>query len=363
MKTSLSGLELSRYFFEESVQPILKKHFPKLKYSAALIGYGSEVLGFDTPLSRDHAWGPRLLLFIGEKEYAQSKDISRILSRELPFMFGGYSTNFGKPDKHHVRHMVPIKSGLVNHKVEIFTLKAFLKLRLGAIPKQKTSLLDWLLAPQQRLLEITSGAVYYDGLRELNYIRKELGYFPKDVWLYLLASQWQKISQEEAFVGRTGHVGDELGSQLVAVRIVRELMRLCFLIERNYFPYSKWFGSAFQRLNCSKKLSPIFRKVLLAKSWRERERHLGQAYSAIAQMHNTLHITKVLPAKVSKYYGRPYYVIHADVFADAIRAKIKNGRLKKLKLIGSVDQFTDSTDVSSSPELFEHLKKVYIQKG
>ncbi|NTU80855.1 MAG: hypothetical protein HGA45_15995 [Chloroflexales bacterium] len=31
-------------------------------------------------------------------------------------------------------------------------------------------------------------------------------------------------------------------------------MGLCFLIERHYAPYPKWFGSAFQRLACAAEL-------------------------------------------------------------------------------------------------------------
>jgi hypothetical protein len=37
------------------VRPVLDAHFPGLAHSAALIGDGSDVLGFDTPVSRDHA--------------------------------------------------------------------------------------------------------------------------------------------------------------------------------------------------------------------------------------------------------------------------------------------------------------------
>jgi hypothetical protein len=39
-----------------------------------------------------------------------------------------------------------------------------------------------------------------------------------------------------------------LGSRIVAARQVRELMRPGFLLERNYWPYPKWFGTAFGRL-------------------------------------------------------------------------------------------------------------------
>ena len=62
------------------------------------------------------------------------------------------------------------------------------------------------------------------------------------MWRYVLACQWKRISQEEAFVGRCGEVGDELGSAVVAARLIRDVMRLVLLIERRYPPYSKWLG-------------------------------------------------------------------------------------------------------------------------
>jgi hypothetical protein len=66
----ITGLELNQHFNIEVVRPLLAERFPDLAYSAALIGYGSDVLGYDTPLSTDHEWGPRLLLFLEEGEAA-----------------------------------------------------------------------------------------------------------------------------------------------------------------------------------------------------------------------------------------------------------------------------------------------------
>ena len=75
-------------------------------------------------------------------------------------------------------------------------------------------------------------------------MRRLFSYYPQDVWLYILAAQWIKIAEEEAFLGRSGEVGDELGSMVIAVRQVRNLMYLCIL-EREYAPYNKWLGTAF----------------------------------------------------------------------------------------------------------------------
>jgi len=244
--------------------------------------------------------------------------------------------------------------------VNVYNLRSFFQMRLGMDPYQRMTSTDWLSLPQQRLLEIVSGEVYYDGLNDLSKIRQKFAYYPRDVWLYLLACQWTKISQEEAFVGRTGDVGDELGSQSVAARLVREIMRLSFLMEQRYIPYTKWLGSGFEQLPMAKELSPILRRVMLSRTWKEREKQLAKAYEYIASKHNSLHITKPMPTKPSHYYGRPYLVIHGETFAGAIREKIASKSIfKKLKLIGSIDQFVDSVEVSSDLGLCKKLTAAY----
>ncbi|HLU36909.1 MAG TPA: hypothetical protein VKZ61_14150, partial [Thermomicrobiales bacterium] len=60
----IPGRELSARFYTEAVRPILDAHAAGIPYAAALVGPGSDVLGFDTPRSMDHDWGPRLTLFL-----------------------------------------------------------------------------------------------------------------------------------------------------------------------------------------------------------------------------------------------------------------------------------------------------------
>lgn len=55
-RPSVAGLELSRRLYVEAVEPILTEHLPRLGYAVALVGSGSEVLGFDTERSTDHDW-------------------------------------------------------------------------------------------------------------------------------------------------------------------------------------------------------------------------------------------------------------------------------------------------------------------
>lgn len=360
----MTGLELNRAYYEEAVRPILEDFAPELAYSAALIGYGSDVLGYDTMISTDHEWGPRLLLFLDETNYAtQADEINQRLSAELPPVFRGYSTSFSARNAEGVRLMELATSGVVRHHIDIHTIQGFFTQELGVDPDAPLSAVDWLLMPQQRLLGVTSGAVFHDGLHALVPLRARLAFYPHAVWLYLLAAQWTRISEEEAFVGRCGDVGDDLGSQVIAVRIVRDLMRLCFLMERRYAPYSKWLGSAFAHLECAPSLQPVLHEVLSASDWREREGRLSAAYEIVAETHNALDLTPPLDTAVSPYFGRPYLTLYTRRFAEALVTAINDpamrGIIERVGLIGGVDQVADSVDLLTDANLCARLRALY----
>lgn len=337
----IPGLRLSELFYKQIIKPALRKNFPQLKYSAAIIGEGSEVLGYDDIESADHCWGPRIMLFLEETDYPKyHKEILKQLTAVIPDEFMGFKTNF---------------DCRIKDTVDVFTVRSFFRSYLRIDPYEKLTVSGWLRLSSQKLLEITSGKIYHDGLN-LKQTLKKFSYYPHDIWLYILSCQWIKISQEEAFAGRCAFRKDELGSRVVASRLIKDIMKLCFMMEKRYFPYSKWFGTSFKELKCAKKLSPVLEKAVSSTSWKQRQEYLVKAYKTIASLHNSLKITKPLPVKASKYYDRPYLVIHGDVFANAIRDKIKDKEIKSIKTnIGSVDQFMDSTDALSYPDIFSKV--------
>ena len=361
----IPGLVLSSAFYSEIVAPILAEAYPELRYSAALIGYGSEVLGYDTSRSTDHEWGPRLPLFVSDDDYTQHAEaIQTLLGQRLPRTFRGFSTHFGPPGPDGVQQPASAAAGQIVHKVPVYSLRGLLTHLLGADPFGALTAVDWLLMPQQKLLEVTAGRVFHDGLGELEPIRAKLTYFPPDVWRYLLAAQWTRISQQEAFVGRAGEVGDDVGSALVADDLVRDLMDLCFLLERRYAPYSKWFGTAFAELACAPQLIPRFQEILRAASWQERDAALAAAYELIANLYNERGITEPVDPHVRYYHGgRPFQVIHGERFAEVIVATIEDAQVRAVVecagLIGSVDQISDNVDVVSNPERVAKLRALY----
>lgn len=357
----IPGLTLSRRFLEEMVQPILAARFPQLEYAAALIGPGSEVLGFDTAISTDHHWGPRVMLFLREPDLvALRDDIDGWLSLELPYTFLGHPTNFGPPDEIGVRLQQPIDSGPVAHRVELTTVSDWFSQYLGWNALEAPSTTDWLTFPQHRLRAATAGAVFRDDLGELAAGRSRLSWYPKQVWLYLLAAQWNRIAEEEAFMARCGDIGDELGSTLVAARLVKDIMHVCFLMERQYAPYAKWFGSAFRQLSCAAALEPTLVEALRSNDWHERQQALSAAYECVASIHNALGITEPLDPAVRQFHGRPYLVISAERFAEAIEAQITDNEIRCLpRWIGSLNQVVDATDKLEPLDHRARLVRIY----
>jgi hypothetical protein len=364
MSNFIPGLQLSEAFYREVVAPILDAAFPGLTYAAALIGSGSDVLGYDTPRSTDHGWGPRCWLFLPDADDETDRAaMDKVLRDQLPQSFRGYPTRFSRG-----ADGVLLPERPVQHYVLVASLPRFFVQHLGFDPTTAMTVVDWLACPQQALLELTRGALFHDGFGMLAAARARLAYYPDDIWRTLLAAQWQHISQEEAFVGRCGEVGDELGSAVVAARLVREIIRLCFLMERQYAPYSKWLGTAFSHLACGPALVPILRDALHAPTWQERERPLSVAYETVAQMHNALGITAPLDPRTGHYHGRPFkeqegrpfVVIHAERFADAIRQTITNEMLRDTaSFTGGIDQFLDSTDVLSHLDRIARLRALF----
>lgn len=357
----MQGLELCEAFFNEVAKPLLEAAFPVLRYSAGLIGYGSDVLGYDDAMSTDHMWGPRVHLFLPPKDFeAIRAQVAEVFATQFPYEFKGYSTHFSPPDPQDggTRVRETLQSGQVDPLIEYHTPSSFFQDYLGWDPGTEPTLQQWLTMPEQRLLGATSGRMFQDDL-EIDALRGRLSYFPHDVWLWLMASQWKMIAEEEPFTGRCGIAGDEIGSRIVAARQVQRLMRLAFLMEKRYAPYSKWLGTAFKRLSAADRLIPLFDQILNAWHWQARDEHLGTAYTLLAQRHNALDLTEPLSTGTTPFFNRPFHVISGERFTKALHELIRDPWLQSLPPVGSVSQLTDSVTMYDDVLLSKKLAILY----
>jgi hypothetical protein len=316
-------------------------------------------------MSTDHNWGPSLQIFLRDEDAGMVKQISEMLSHNLPYTFYGYSTHFAESALEPgvgVVHPEVKAEGPIEHLVQVVTLRGFIQDDLDYSIDQPLDPVDWLTFPSQKLRTLTAGAVFHDGTGELTALRQRFAWYPHDVWLYLLAAGWQRISQEEHLMGRAAYVGDELGSAIIGSRLVRDLMSLSFLIEKHYAPYPKWFGTAFQLLKIAPNLTPSLWRAQQAAIWQERDAALAEAYVQVARAFNSLGITPYIPETIEPFFGRPFNVIFARRYVEALENAITDPAVKEIaskRLIGSIDQFSDSTDFREDSGLRRFLRNLY----
>jgi hypothetical protein len=294
----MNGIEISRLHYRSTAAPGLAG----AEHAAGLFGAGSEVLGFDDDVSTDHDFGKRVLIFRSDAGTG-----------------------------------------------------AYFRDHVGFDPAATITVADWLLTPTQKLAELTGGEVFHDPHGWLTTRRTALTWYPDDVWRYALAGGWLRVGQEEAFVARTGSTGDDLGSRLLAGRLVRELTRLAFLVRRRWAPYGKWLGRAFAGLDGE--LHAVLSGALSATGWRERESLLCTAGSVLAAATNDLGLAEPVDPAARRFYDRDIRVVGGEGRAKALTAAITDpvltGVLARLGtrndgipcLPGTIDQAVDSTDV------------------
>jgi hypothetical protein len=330
-----TGSALARAYYEEVVQPLLHARWPALPHAAARLGSGSDVLGLDDAISRDHDWGLRLTLLVPP---GQVEAVDTALQRELPESFRGWPTRFGTTWKPH--H---------HHQVDVATAEQFAESRLGIPVVRDWDAIDWLGLTGQSVLEVAAGPVFADTLGTLSQIRRRLSWYPTDVWRYVVAADWQRLAQELPFVGRTGSRGDDHGSRLLTARLVDVAMHLGFLVQRRWPPYPKWFGSTFEELPLAAAMSPVCGRALAAATWQERQ-------SALVRVLEILHGAQVgsgLPtgsSVVQPFFDRPFASVRSSV-TELLLADITDPLVRGLPPgVGSVEQWVNNVDVLSHPD-------------
>jgi Domain of unknown function (DUF4037) len=343
----LTGAEIARGFYAALVRPVLTRVLPRLRYAAARLGSGSDVLGLDDAMSRDHDWGCRLTLLVDECDRDLVPQIDQLLEQELPERYRGFPVRF------------PVTwDATVSHNVEVATVADFATSRLGIDPTRGLSALDWLTLTSQSVLEVTAGPVFADRTVALAQVRELLRWYPPDIERYVLHAGWQRLAQEMPFVGRTADRGDELGSRMLSTRLADDLMWLAFALSRQWPPYPKWRGTVFRTLPVAADLVGLLNAATTAPGWREREDALAAAIEVLVDRQRAIG----LPAPesgVTGFWDRPFRKVAGEVQRDLL-AGITDPEVARLPPgIGSIEQWADSVDLLSSPGRRAALQPAY----
>ena len=234
----MKGLEISRVFYEEYGEPMLRERFPEvLPYLAVgLCGSGSECYGYDDEISRDHDFEPGFCIFLPGEDVVDRK-AAFALERAyagLPREFMGLSRSLVAP------------VGGARHGV--IRIADFIKDKTGSENGQLRPM-EWLSVPEYALVEAVNGEIFVDHYGEISAIRERLRHRPEDVRRKKLAGHLLLMAQSGQYnYMRCLRHGETGAAQLAVAEFVKSAMSVTFLLADAYQPYYKWSFRAMREL-------------------------------------------------------------------------------------------------------------------
>lgn len=267
------GLSISCRYWQTFGLPGLEKNFPQLlpHVAAGLLGEGSECLGFDDDLSRDHDWGPGFCLWVPDHLYETHREPLSRWYASLPRKFEGW----------------PVKT--TADRVGIFSYSGFFAKFLGRIPETS---LDWLRLPEQYLSVATAGEIFYDPAGNFTALRNTLLICPEQVRRKRLAARCVAMMQSGQYnYPRCLQRGDQFAAALALNEFVMAASSAVFLLNGRWMPFYKWIPRAMAQLPHLRELSPLLSELLAAPE--DTQALIRQVCTMIAQELRRQNLTQI----------------------------------------------------------------------
>lgn len=242
----MKGLELSRQYYAAYGKEMLEKKFPMLagRVAAGLAGQGSECLGFDDGISRDHDYGPSFCLWLTKEDYDKYGKAMMEEYRKLPKDFEGVK---GRAESLH-------GSG----RVGVLCIPDFYYGILGTedIPKSNR---EWMRLEETALCTATNGEVFEDPLGEFSRIRSGLlSYYPEDVRIKKIAARAAVMAQSGQYnYARAMKRGEKVAARLALAEFMKSAISMVYLLNRRYTPFYKWMRHGMQELSILPEIGDI----------------------------------------------------------------------------------------------------------
>lgn len=257
----VSIIKPSHKFFEQIVRPFLKEHFPQEfdQMTCGIFGYGSECLGIDDNISRDHHWGIRIDILMPDEMFrTRSKEILTKLENKMPNTFAGF----------------PLRQAHVKGTgVAIESVETFLHRTIGLIDVPN-NYHEWLDMPEEDIIHVINGKIWHSPLNKFIQIREVLlSYYPEPVWLRRISHWCRYFSGMGLYHLNRALLRDNLVLATTSfARAIKLSIELAFLLNRCYFPYEKWLYPFFQQLpDLVDRMDPLIEEAVQKKtSWERR---------------------------------------------------------------------------------------------
>lgn len=233
----MKGIEGAKKYFE-LYGNVIKEQFPDfMKYAAfGICGQGSECLGFDDEISRDHDFEPGFCLFLPDENKVDRRT-AFLMERayaKLPKEFDGAKRSLVSP--------------VGGSRRGVMRTADFFEKTVGK-GNGVLSKYEWLNIPESCLLEAVNGEIFEDNYGEITEIRRRLSFYPDDIARKKLASALIICGQAGQYnFSRCISHGERAAAQLAVFEFVNAALRVIFLLNKKYRPFYKWSFRALSGL-------------------------------------------------------------------------------------------------------------------
>lgn len=233
----MKGIEGAKKYFE-LYGNVIKEQFPDfMKYAAfGICGQGSECLGFDDEISRDHDFEPGFCLFLPDENKVDRRT-AFLMERayaKLPKEFDGAKRSLVSP--------------VGGSRRGVMRTADFFEKTVGK-GNGVLSKYEWLNIPESCLLEAVNGEIFEDNYGEITEIRRRLSFYPDDIARKKLASALIICGQAGQYnFSRCISHGERAAAQLAVFEFVNAALRVIFLLNKKYRPFYKWSFRALSDL-------------------------------------------------------------------------------------------------------------------
>lgn len=233
----MKGLELSQKYYEQYGKKMIREQFPEIadQTAAGLVGYGSECLGFDDDISRDHDYGPSFCIWLPRDIYRQYGEKMQAAYDALPKEFMGFAAR--------------VEEEQGKGRVGVLCLEDFYREILGCDSVPETAQ-EWFAIPESALCAAAGGQVFEDFCGRFTEIREALmAYYPEEVWRKKLAESLARAAQAGQYnYARAMKRGERVAAEIALTEFVKEAMQIVYLLNRKYAPFYKWMHRGLKEL-------------------------------------------------------------------------------------------------------------------
>ena len=231
--------EKNRRFYEMYVAELIHERFSEYedRIAVGIAGEGSDCLGYDDAISRDHDFGTGVCLWLTDEDMAS---FGQALSE-------AYNELVDSAERSYLTKRLRERRGVMTIHDFYSTI-----LRIDCDTEGCRMTEDeWYRLDHSCLKTATNGEIFRDDLGSFTAFRKYLlNYYPDRVWRLRIAEQLHEYASSfQVNYARCMTRGDTVAAELCRAKGIQAAMELFFLLRREYPPYYKWTYRALSDLD------------------------------------------------------------------------------------------------------------------